>query len=300
MRRLLAALFAATLMAAGGAAAQSESAPVELTGTLLKLRKAGQAVIAFRESSIPFSYRSSRGQPIGYSIELCKELVARIGAQLGRELAIEWYPVTPESRIDAITSGRADFECGSTTSNRERQKQVAFSPTIFVSGTKLLVKAGSPVRSFRDLGGRTVAVTAGTTNEKALRDLSAKFRIDLRLLTAADHGASFANLARGAADALAGDDVLLFGLVAENKAQGQYRVVGEFLSYDPYGVMYRRDDPQLAQQVNAAFHDLAEEGEMERQYKRWFMQRLPSGATLGLPMSAQLESIIRATAGKPE
>jgi glutamate/aspartate transport system substrate-binding protein len=215
-------------------------------------------------------------------------------------LSIAWYPVTPETRIEAIVSGRADFECGSTTNNRERQKLVAFSPTIFVSGTKLMVRTRSPIRSFRDLGGKTVAVTAGTTNEQAMRSLSAKFGIDFRLLTAGDHGASFDNLARGAADALASDDVLLFGLAAERKAQNAYRVIGEFLSYDPYGIMFRKDEPQLAALVNEAFRDLAEDGEIERQYKRWFMQRLPSGATIGLPMSPQLESIIRATAGKPE
>jgi len=300
MKRLAAALSAALLLAAGGAGAQNESAPVELTGTLRKLRSAGVAVLAYREASIPFSYRSGRGEPIGYSIELCKELVARIGEQLGRELAIEWHAVTPESRIQAIVGGRADFECGSTTNNLERQKLVAFSPTIFVSGTKLMVKAGSPIRSFSDLGGRTVAVTAGTTNEQAMRELSKQFRINLRLLTASDHAASFDNLARGGADALANDEVLLYGLAAERKLQREYRVTGEFLSYDPYGIMYRKGEPQLAALVNAAFHDLAEEGEIERQYKRWFMQRLPSGATIGLPMSPQLESIIRATAGKPE
>jgi len=298
---LRSALLAVLLLSAGGAGAQDESAPVELTGTLAKVRARSEITVAYREASVPLSYASQRGgDPLGYSVELCRGLVAAIGEQIGRELRILWIPVTAESRIEAITSGRADLECGSTTSNLERQKLVAFSPTIFVSGTKLMVKKGSPIRSFRDLGGRTVAVTAGTTNESTMIDIGRKFRLGFKLLVARDHDASFASVAAGAADAYATDDVLLYGLIAHNKAQDRFQVVGEFLSYDPYGIMFRKGDAQLAALVNKAFHDLAGDGEIERQYKRWFMQRLPSGATLGLPMSPQLEAIIRAMAAKPE
>ena len=150
--------------------AQTEDTPVELTGTLAKVRAAGALTIAYRDSSVPFSYLSARGEPIGYSIELCKKLAEAIGEELGRELALKWLAVTSESRIEAIVSGRADLECGSTTNNLERQKQVAFSPIIFVAGTKLLVKQGSPIRSYRNLAGKTVVVTAGTTNHHWLAD----------------------------------------------------------------------------------------------------------------------------------
>jgi ABC-type amino acid transport substrate-binding protein len=297
--KLLAAVLLAT--AAGAAAAQTEApAPLQLSGTLQKARASGAVTIAYRESSIPFSYLSARSLPIGYSIELCRKLVDAIGEAVGREIEIKWLPVTSASRIDAIVSGQADLECGSTTNNLERQKQVAFSPTFFVSGTKLLVKKGSPVKSFRDLAGKTVVVTAGTTNEKTMRDLAQKFKLDYRLQVAADHAESFAQLAAGKVDAFATDDVLLYGLVAQNKAQASYQVVGEFLSYDPYGIMYRRGDAQLAALVNDTFHDLAEDGEIERQYKRWFLRRLPSGDSLDLAMSPQLETIIRAMASKPE
>jgi glutamate/aspartate transport system substrate-binding protein len=208
--------------------------------------------------------------------------------------------VTSETRIDAIAAGRADLECGSTTDNLERRKLVAFSPTIFVAGTKLLVRRGSPVRSFRDLAGRTVVVTAGTTNEKAMQEVARRFKLDFKLATARDHGESYAQLEAGSADAFATDDVLLYGLIAQHKAHGKYQVIGEFLSYDPYGIMFRKDDAQLAAVVRQAFHDLAEDGEIERQYKRWFLQRLPSGESLDLPMSPQLETLIRAMAAKPE
>ena len=296
------ALVAAWLALAGGAClAQVDEEPAaQLSGTLAKARSSGAVTIAYRESSIPFSYLSARREPIGYSIELCRKLVEAMGEAVGRDLEIKWLPVTSESRIEAIASGRADLECGSTTNNLERQKRVAFSPTIFVSGTKLLVKAGSPIKSFRDLGGKTVVVTAGTTNEQAMREIAKKFKVEFRLLASRDHAESFAQVVDGKADAFATDDVLLYGLIAQQGAQGKYLVTGEFLSYDPYGIMYRKGDAQLARVVNDTFHELAEDGEVERQYKRWFMKRLPAGTSIDLPMSPQLESLIRAMAAKPE
>jgi glutamate/aspartate transport system substrate-binding protein len=292
------------LLGATAAFAQTEDTPVELTGTLAKVRKAGALTIAYRESSVPFSYLSARGEPIGYSIELCKKLGEAIGEAVGREIAFKWLAVTSETRIEAITSGKADVECGSTTNNLERQKLVAFSPVIFVAGTKLLVKRGSPIRSYRNLAGKTVVVTAGTTNEQAMKEIARRFKIDFRLTTSKDHAQSYAQVESGKADAFATDDVLLYGLVAQHQAGKQYQVVGEFLSYDPYGIMFRKDDPQLAEVVKRAFHDLAEDGEIERQYKRWFLQRLPGsgaqGQSLDLPMSPQLETLIRAMAAKPE
>ena len=288
------------LFGATAAFAQTEDTPVQLTGTLAKARAASAITIAYRESSVPFSYLSAKNEPIGYSIELCKKLAEAIGEAVGRELALKWLAVTSETRIDAIASGRADLECGSTTNNLERQKQVAFSPVIFVAGTKLLVKRGSPIRSYRNLAGKTVVVTAGTTNEQAMQEIARRFKVDFKIIKQKDHAESYARLGDGKADAFATDDVLLYGLVAQHKAQKQYQVVGEFLSYDPYGIMFRKGDAQLAELVQRAFHDLAEDGEIERQYKRWFLQRLPGGQSLDLPMSPQLESLIRAMGAKPE
>ena len=153
-----------------------------------------------------------------------------------------------------MVTGRVDLECGSTTSNVERQKRVAFSPVIFVAGTKVMVKWGSPISSFRDLAGRTVAVTAGTTNE-ALRDLDQKFKLGMRLQVVNTHADGYARVTRGEADAFATDDVLLYGLLAQHgKAGGgaEMVVVGDYLSYDPYAIMFRKDDPQLAQLVRTA------------------------------------------------
>ena len=292
------ALIGLTALAALHAAAQT--APALLTGTLAKVRESGSITIGHRESSIPFSYRSARGEPIGYSIDLCKLLVDAISEELGRTIAIKWQPVTSESRIPAVVGGQVDLECGSTTNNLERQKQVSFSPTMFVSGTKLMVKKGSTIKSFRDLVGKKVVVTAGTTNEKTMRELAAKFKIDMILSVAPDHAASFAQLQAAQVDAFATDDVLLYGLLAQNKAQADYVVTGDFLSYDPYGIMYRKDDTQLARLVNDTFHNLAEDREIERRYTRWFLRKLPSGVSLDLPMSPQLETIVQTMVARTE
>lgn len=296
------ALVLATWLALAGLAARGddEGPPARLSGTLLEARRTGLVTIAYRESSIPFSYLSPRGEPIGYSIELCRKVVDAMSEAVGRELTIGWLAVTPESRIAAIESGRADLECGSTTANAERSRHVAFSPVIFVSGTKLLVRRGSRIHSFRDLGGKTVAVTAGTTNEQAMRAVARDFHVALRLVSFRDHAEAFARLAAGGVDAFATDEVLLYALAASSAHPRDFEVVGEFLSYEPYAIAYRKGDSQMKQLVDSTFADLAEDGEIERQYQRWFMKRLPSGVTLGLPMSAQFEALVQAMRIEPE
>ncbi|MDM0114414.1 amino acid ABC transporter substrate-binding protein [Variovorax sp. J22R133] len=296
LARVMALLGAALLLASSSAHAQVGG----LTGTLAKVRASGTITLGYRESSIPFSYLSTRNEPIGYSIELCHALVSAIEDAVNKSLAVKWVPVTAATRMDAIANGQIDLECGSTTSNVERQKRVGFSPTIFVSGTKLMVKNGAPVRSFRDLKGKKVVVTAGTTNEKTMRDLNEKFGVGMDIVVSRDHAESFALLSKGQADAFATDDVLLYGLLAQNAAKAEYTVLGDFLSYDPYGIMYRKGDEPLARVVKDAFQVLAEDGEIDRQYKRWFMRRLPSGASMDLPMSPQLEPIIHTMAMKAE
>jgi ABC-type amino acid transport substrate-binding protein len=296
----------AVLMLAAGQPAHAQSDPTPttaaiITGTLAKVEKSGTITIGYRESSIPFSYLSVAKEPIGYSIDLCRQLVDAIGEVVGRNLLIRFEPVTSDTRIAAVTSGKVDLECGSTTSNLERQKQVAFSPTMFVSGTKLLVKKGSPVKSYRDLVGKKVVVTSGTTNEKTLQDLKKKFNLNVEIVASPDHAASFKMLADGQVDAFATDDVLLYGLIAQNNVQRDYVVAGDFLSYDPYGVMYRKGEPALAKVIEDAFQHLAEDREIDRRYTKWFLRKLPSSTvSLDLPMSPQLETILQAMAVRPE
>jgi ABC-type amino acid transport substrate-binding protein len=292
-------LFLLALLAGCGAACGVLKSQ-ELSGVLKKVHDTGMVVIGYRESSIPFSYLNARREPIGYSIDLGRSIVDAMSNELnGQALKIKFVPVTSESRIGAVKNGEIDLECGSTTNNTERQKEVAFSPVMFVAGTKLLVKRGSPIQSFRDLQGKSVVVTAGTTNEEAMKRLGEKFGITFNLVVAKDHEDSYEQLASAKVDAFAGDDVLLYGFIAERKSGTDLEVIGDFLSYDPYGIMYQKGDPQLAEVVNRAFREMAESRDLEYLYERWFQKKLPDGDTLNLPMSAQLDEIFRAL-GAPE
>ncbi|QYY32873.1 MULTISPECIES: amino acid ABC transporter substrate-binding protein [Cupriavidus] len=284
-------------LSAGLALAQE---PIALSGTLKKAKETGALTIGYRESSLPFSYLNQIRRPIGYSIEICKAIVQTAGNEVGRDLAINWVPVTSETRMEAMTSGKIDLECGSTTRNAERQQRVSFSPVIFVAGTKLLVPHGSPIRTFRDLKGKTVVATAGTTNADAIERLSTRFNLGITLIRARDHADAFEVLRHGGADAYAGDDVLLYGFLAKYGLGKKYDVTRDFLSYDPYGIMLRKDDPQFAAVVDKAVRDLITTGELERLYKQWFVDRLPTGERLGIPMSSQLEDIIESTPQQPE
>jgi glutamate/aspartate transport system substrate-binding protein len=289
MRRALVAIaMIAPLLAIPGAHAQ------ELSGTLKKIKDSRAVTLGHRESSIPFSYLNRAREPIGYSIDLCNAVVDEISSEFeGVEIAIEYRKVTAETRIPAVRSGEIDLECGSTTANFERKKEVAFSPIFFVAGTKLLVPRSSAISSYRDLRDKTVVVTAGTTNEAAVRAISDKQHLGIKLVVGKDHAESFAMLKDGEADAFATDDVLLYGLAATTKSGDQFHVVGEYLSYDPYGLMYRKDDPEFAAIVDRTFSRLAQSRELVQLYNKWFQQRLPTGETLDLPMSPQLEEIFR-------
>ncbi|HMD62410.1 MAG TPA: amino acid ABC transporter substrate-binding protein [Stellaceae bacterium] len=288
LRSLPAVALIASLLLPSGAHAQ------ELTGTLKKIKDSKAVTLGYRESSIPFSYVNKIGDPIGYSIDLCNQVVDEVSKELeGIEIAVKYKKVTAETRIPAVRSGEVDLECGSTTTNFERKKEVAFSPIFFVAGTKLLVPRSSGINSYRDLRDKTVVVTAGTTNEAAVRTISEKQHLGIKLVIGSDHAGSFAMLKDGKADAFASDDVLLYGLVATTGSGDQYHIVGEYLSYDPYGLMYRKDDPGFAAIVDRTFTRLAQSRELVQLYNKWFQQRLPTGETLDLPMSPQLEEIFR-------
>ena len=306
MRRLWVglAVFIGCLIGAASAGAQNNPAaqtnPNALAGALKKARDTGVVTIGYREASFPFSYLDARREPIGYSLDLCRLIVETMSDEIGRELQIKWVPVTSASRFEALTSGQIDLECGSTTQNVERQATASFSPVIFVAGTKLMVRRNAGIRSFRDLRGKTVVVTAGTTNEKALRDVSTRFNIGATIVATPDHDQSFALFMDGKADAYAGDDILLYGQIARAQADDKVMVVGDFLSYDPYGIMFRRGAPPMAALVDRMFRTIAESRELEHTYNRWFMHRLPGGERLRLPMSAQLESIFGTLQARPD
>jgi len=279
------------LLAAHDASAQVDEPAVRtLSGVLKRIKSAGVVRIGYRAEAVPFSYEVREGQPHGYSIDLCAAIVADIAGEIGvSSLRTEYRRVTPADRIDQVADGRVDLECGASTNTAERRARVAFSPLTFVSGTRLLVRRGEGVHSLRELGGRRVAVVRGTTNEAVIRQFAGRPDSGFAVLAADDHAQALAWLGDGRADALAADDILIVALLAERGLQRQYAVVGELLSYEPYGIMFARDDAPLAEVVDATFRRLAQTREIRWIYDRWFMRSLPSGVRLGVPMGIQLQ-----------
>jgi glutamate/aspartate transport system substrate-binding protein len=271
-------------------AAMAQSSGEGLSPTLAAIKKAHVVKLGYRESSPPFSFLDQANRPIGYSLELCEAIVEDIGVEVDDPaLRIEYVKVTSESRIPAVVDGLIDLECGSTTANAERRKQVAFSPLIFVAGTKLMLPKTSKLVSPTDFKGKTIVVTKGTTNEQAIHTVDAKFALGLNILVSPDHEQSYQMLVDGQADAFATDDILLSGLIARHKSQDRFRVVGDYLSYDPYGIMFRKSEPQLAAVVERTFRRLGSNRDLIPLYNKWFVARLPTGERMGVSISPQLE-----------
>jgi glutamate/aspartate transport system substrate-binding protein len=288
-----ASLLAAVVLLSTAAGAQTGSEG--LSPTLAGIKKAHVVRLGYRESSPPFSFLDQANRPIGYSLELCEAIVDEIGVEVDdANLKIEYVKVTSDDRIPAVVQNKIDLECGSTTANAERSKQVAFSPLIFVAGTKLMVPKASTVSAVTDLKGKTVVVTKGTTNEQAMHNVDKKFALGLNIIASPDHEQSYQMLVDGKADAFATDDILLYGLIARHKAQDKFRVTGEYLSYDPYGIMFRKGEPQLTAVVERTFRKLGSNRDLVPLYNKWFVSRLPTGEKLNVAISPQLEEAFKA------
>jgi ABC-type amino acid transport substrate-binding protein len=285
-------LLAACLLAT--AADAQTGAGEGLSPTLANIKQTHVVRLGYRESSPPFSFLDQANRPIGYSLELCEAIVDEIGIEVDdANLRIEYVKVSSDDRIAAVVQNKIDLECGSTTANAERAKQVAFSPLIFVAGTKLMVPKASAISAPKDLQGKTVVVTKGTTNEQAMHAVDKKFALGLNIVTSADHEQSYQMLVDQKADAFATDDILLYGLIARHKSQDKFRVTGEYLSYDPYGIMFRKGEPQLAAVVERAFRKLGSNRDLIPLYNKWFVSRLPTGEKLNVAISPQLEEAFK-------
>jgi glutamate/aspartate transport system substrate-binding protein len=284
-------LLAACLLAPS---ASAQTASEGLSPTLANIKRTHVVRLGYRESSPPFSFLDHSNRPIGYSLELCEAIVEEIGVEVDdANLKVEYVKVTSDDRIPAVVDNKIDLECGSTTANAERARQVAFSPLIFVAGTKLMVPKTSSISASTDLKGKTVVVTKGTTNEQAMGTIDKKFSLGLNIVTSPDHEQSYQMLADGKADAFATDDILLYGLIARHKAQAKFKVTGEYLSYDPYGIMYRKGEPQLKAVVERTFQKLGSGRDLIPLYNKWFVGRLPTGEKLGVSISPQLEEAFK-------
>jgi ABC-type amino acid transport substrate-binding protein len=277
---------AAYCVLAASVSAHGQPAAPAGKGALARIGETGVVRIGYRENASPFSSAAPGAQPRGYSIDLCQAVVEDLSAALGgKSLRIEYRPVTTESRLDQVARGGIDLECGATTITEERSKRVAFSPPIFVAGTRLLVKRGSALHGMRDMAGRTIVTVTGTTNARAMLSQAAGAARGLRVSSARSYETAVAMLDNGAADALAADDILITGFLQDRGLRDRYIMVGETLTQDLYGIAHA-PDPALADVVKVTFARLAASRELRTLHEKWFQP-------LGLPMGAHLESLFQ-------
>jgi len=278
-----------SLIAVAAAIALANSAPTfaQQSPVLQRIKERGTVNMGHRESSVPFSYINSEGKPQGYSIDLCMKFIGAIKEAVGMpDLKINYVPVTSQTRIALMANGTIDVECGSTTNNLTRQKQVDYLPVTFITGTKIASKKGSGITEIEDLDGKVIALSLGTTNEKAIKRVAAEKGINIKTVMVKDHPQGWLAVETGRADAYASDDVLLYGLISKSKDPSQFQVTGRFLSYDPYGIMVPRNDSTYRRLGIVTMADLMRSGEARKIYDKWFN---PGPTNINMPISATLE-----------
>jgi glutamate/aspartate transport system substrate-binding protein len=265
----------------------------ELTGTLKKIKETGAITIGYRDSSIPFSYLDDNQKPIGFAIDICYRIVDAVKQELKLDkLAIEFNPVTSSTRIPLLANGTIDLECGSTTNNAERLKQVAFTNTHFLTATRFVSKKSSNIHSIDDLKGKTVVSSSGTTNIKQLTEANAARNLNINIVPAKEHAESFLMVETDRAAAVVLDDVLLASFVAGSKDPDAYVLSKDaFSKPEPYGIMLRKDDPAFKKVVDAATAALYTSTEGQKLYDKWFMQKIPpKGLNLNTPIAPELKA----------
>jgi len=264
--------------------------------TLKKIKDSGTITLGHRESSIPFSYYDDKQQVVGYSQELMLKVVDAVKAELKMPtLQVKLTPVTSQNRIPLIQNGTVDIECGSTTHNAERARQVAFSNTIFVIGTRLMTKKDSGIKDFPELAGKNVVTTAGTTSERLIRKMNEDRKLAMNIISAKDHGEAFLTLETGRAVAFMMDDALLYGELAKARRPAEWAIVGTPQSFEAYGCMMRKDDPAFKKVADAALAKAMTSGEAEAIYKKWFTQPIPpKGLNLNFPISEAMLKLYKA------
>jgi glutamate/aspartate transport system substrate-binding protein len=281
-------------LATGGAWAQAND-------TLAKIKSSGSVTMGVRESSGALSYTLGDGKYTGYHVEICQKVLADIQKQLGlAKLDIKYQPVTSQNRIPLVQNGTVDIECGSTTNNATRQKDVSFAVTTFVEEVRIAVKANSGINTINDLNGRNVATTTGTTSVQTLRKNERAAGMDFKEVYGKDHADSFLLLESGRADAFIMDGSLLAGLIAKSKNPADFKIVGEVLSVEPIAIMLRKDDPAFKKAVDDSIKGMMKSGEIAKLYDKWLMQPIPpANAKVGLPMSDNLKAALANPNDKP-
>ncbi len=286
MKKLSLAVLCAAFVAAPALAQDSP--------TLKKIKDSGTITIGHRDSSMPFSYYDDQQKVVGYALDICMKVVDAIKAELKMpNLQVKLNPVTSATRIPLIANGTIDLECGSTTNNLDRQKQVGFTNTYFVTANRYVAKKSSNIKSIADLKGKTIVSTSGTTNLKWVTEENAAKNMGMSILTAKDHAEAFLMVETGRAVAFFMDDILLYSLVASSKSPADYAVGSEAYTVEPYGAMMPKDDPGFRKVVDDATAKLYKSGEMAALYDKWFLKPIPpKGIALNVPMSAELKKTL--------
>ena len=292
--RLLVFLVAASLLA-------TPALGEELTGTLKKVKDSGTVMMGIRESSYPLSYLDDKQQPIGYHIDVCNRIVEAVKKELKMaDLKVQHQAVTSQNRIPLVTNGTVDIECGSTTNNEARQKQVAFGLTTFVTNVRMVVKKASGITSLSQLDGKPVATTTGTTSVQLMRANEKGKSVNFKEVYGKDHADSFLLLETDRAVAFVMDDNLLAGLVATSKSPPDYAIVGEVLNVEPIAIMIRRDDPAFKKVVDDTIRGLMKSGELDKLYTKWFLSPIPpKNVSMNFPMSEKLKELIKNPSDAP-
>ncbi|WP_399683271.1 transporter substrate-binding domain-containing protein [Xenophilus sp.] len=291
----LSALSAAVLLAALAATS------AQAGDTLAKAAEANKITFAYRESSVPFSYLDGPGKPIGFAVDISNAVAEAVKKQTGKaDLKVEWMPVTSQNRIPLLNNGTVDLECGSTTNNSARGKDVDFAINHFYTGTRLLVKKSSGIKDWADLKGKKVAITTGTTNMLVVRKYNDEKKLGIDVVGTKDHADALLLVETDRAAAFPMDDILLYGLKANAKDPASLEVVGEALQVEPYACMVRKDDPKFKALVDGVITGMMKSGEFEKLYDKWFMGPIPpKNQAVGLPMSDELRNNIKSPSDKP-
>ena len=275
----------------------------ELTGTLKNVKETGAITIGFRDTSIPFSYFDDNQKPIGFAMDICYKIVEAVKKELKLDkLEVKLNPVTSATRIPLMANGTVDLECGSTTNNVDRQKQVAFTNTHYLTASRYVTKKSSKINSIDELKGKSVVSTSGTTNIRQLTEANASRGLNITIIPAKDNVEAFLMVETDRAAAFVMDDILLAALVAGSKAPDDYVISKDaFSKPEPYGIMLRKDDPAFKKVVDAATAALYTSGEAEKLYNKWFTQKIPpKNLNLNVPIGPELKNEFAKPSDSPD
>lgn len=269
--------------------------------TLSRIKSSGAITIGYQETAVPFSYLGDNAAPTGFTWEICQKIVGSVKKTIGRnDIAVKSQPVTGQNRIPLLVNGTIDLQCGSTTNNKERAKQVAFATNTFYTGTRFLVKSSAGIGSITDLKGKTVVSTVGSSNLLVLRRVNKERNLGMEIIAAKDNAEAMLLVQSGQAAAFGMDDILLYGQRAGSRNPGDYAIIGDAIQVEPFAIMLRRDDPEFKKLVDDTISGLMKSGEFDAMYKKWFETPIPpKGITLNVPMSQALRDNMKTLSDKP-